>query len=351
MSVQNKIDSDMYIREKLEEREIMFLSPYAAKSSKTLGRSRAEELCSIRTEFQRDRDRVLHSKAFRRLKHKTQVFFSPNDDHYRTRMTHTLEVSQISRTIAKALNLNEDLTEAIALGHDLGHTPFGHSGESVLNDIMHEGYKHNEQSIRVVTHIEDLNLNKETLDGILKHTGKDLPITLEGQIVKIADRIAYINHDIQDALRAKVILESELPEDCVAFFSLSHGARLSKMVYDIVENSFDKPEIIMSEECSHYLVKLRAWMFKHVYYNSIAKSEEDKAKNLIKRLFEYYCSLLEKQFDQSDRLLIERTAADYISGMTDRYALMKFEEIFLPMPLKITSHDEFLLKLAKMNGL
>ncbi len=351
MSVQDKSLVDKIIRERAEDNEVAFLSEYAAKSKFARGRKRQEEKCNIRTEYQRDRDRVLHSKAFRRLKHKTQVFFSPNDDHYRTRMTHTLEVSQISRTIAKALGLNEDLTEAIALGHDLGHTPFGHSGEDALNKLMIEGYKHNEQSIRVVTHIEDLNLNEETLDGILNHTGANKPFTLEGQIVKISDRIAYINHDIQDALRARVIKEEELPKDCLSYFSGSHGARISRMVYDIVEHSYNQPEIKMSDECFSYLSKLRAWMFEHVYLNSIAKSEEDKAKNLIKSLFEHYCSVLSTSFSSNDIQIVQRTASDYISGMTDRYALFKFEEVYLPSPLIRVNQDEFLIKLAQMNGL
>ena len=346
MSVQEKS-----IRYMLEEKELVQLSPYAAKSKLSKGRKRNIEQCNLRTGFQRDRDKILHSKAFRRLKHKTQVFFSPNDDHYRTRMTHTLEVSQIARTISKALNLNEDLTEAIALGHDLGHTPFGHSGEYVLNEIMQEGYKHNEQSIRVVTHIEDLNLTEETLDGILNHTGKDVPFTLEGQIVKISDRIAYINHDIQDALRAGVIQEKNLPKNCMEYFSNSRKQRLSQMVYDIVENSFDKPEIKMSEECAFYLNELRKWMFENVYLNPIAKSEENKAKNVVKQLFYYYCDILNKKFDSPNEIVIERTASDYISGMTDRYALIKFEDVFLPKPLIMHNQDDFLLKLATMNGL
>lgn len=345
MSVQEKS-----IRQILEEKELTMLSTYAAKSTESKRKS-VEPSCRIRTEFQRDRDRILHSKAFRRLKHKTQVFFSPNDDHYRTRMTHTLEVSQISRTISKALNLNEDLAEAIALGHDLGHTPFGHSGEDALNEIMSEGYKHNEQSIRVVTHIEDLNLTEETLDGILNHTGSKKPCTLEGQIVKISDRIAYINHDIQDALRARVIQEKDLPKDCIQYFSNDRNERLSEMVYDIVENSFDKHEIIMSEECSFYLNKLRDWMFGNVYLNSIAKSEETKAKNLIKQLYSHYCEILKDKFGSDNLNAIERTASDYIAGMTDRYALFKFEEIFLPSPLIRVNQDEFLIKLAQMNGL
>lgn len=341
------------IRERFEENEINLLSPYAAKSKFSKGRNIKIEQCSLRTEFQRDRDRVLHSKAFRRLKHKTQVFFSPNDDHYRTRITHTLEVSQIARTIAKALNLNEDLTEAIALGHDLGHTPFGHSGEDALNEIMHEGYRHNEQSIRVVTHIEDLNLTQETLNGILNHShsGTDKPFTLEGQAVKISDKIAYIHHDIQDAVRAEIIKESNLPNDCVEYFSQNHSSRVSKMIFDIVENSMNKDYVSMSEECFFYFTKLRNWMFANVYNNSAAKSEEHKAKNLIKLLFNYYCDILQKEFKNGNNITIERTAADYISGMTDRYALMKFEEIYMPMPLIKNTTDQFLIKLAEMNGL
>ena len=239
------------IREQLEQREIELLSPYGKKSKDSSGRKNQEESCPVRTEFQRDKDRIIHSKAFRRLKHKTQVFFSPTNDHYRTRMTHTLEVSQIARTISRALNLNEDLTEAIALGHDLGHTPFGHSGEDVLCDILPGGFRHAEHSVRVVTLIEDLNLTKETIDGILNHSGslmkESKAFTLEGKIVKLSDKIAYINHDIDDAMRAGIIKESDLPKDCISHFSLDRSERITKMIMDIVSNSYGQNKIAMSE--------------------------------------------------------------------------------------------------------
>lgn len=339
------------VREKIEEREKLFLSPFATKSSETKGRKRYEFPCSLRTEFQRDRDRILHSKAFRRLKHKTQVFFSPYDDHFRTRMTHTLEVSQIARTIARALDLNEDLTEAIALGHDLGHTPFGHSGERVLNRLMPNGYKHNEQSVRVVEFIENLNLTEETLDGILNHSYECSPNTLEGQVVRLSDKIAYINHDIQDALRANIIRVQDMPKESIEYFSATNRIRITKFVTDIVENSFGKKVVSMSPECFEQFIILRKWMFEHVYSNSPAKMAEDKAQNVIKRLFEFYCDELEKRFPSSDKDNILQTACDYVSGMTDRYVLIKFEENFLPSPLIQKNNDEFLFKLADMNGL
>ena len=339
------------IRQKIEERELKFLSPLAKKSCETKGRKKEEALCPLRTEFQRDRDRILHSKAFRRLKHKTQVFFSPYDDHFRTRMTHTLEVAQIARTIARSLNLNEDLTEAIALGHDLGHTPFGHSGERVLNELMPNGYKHNEQSVRVVEFIENLNLTKETLDGILNHSYECSPNTLEGQVVRLSDKIAYINHDIQDALRANIIKVDDMPDKSLYYFSASNRIRLTKLITDIIENSYDKDVVSMSEECFEQFVLLRDWMFENVYTNSPAKMEEEKAKNVVRMLFEYYCSELEKAFPKSSKENILQTACDYISGMTDRYVLIKYEENFLPAPLIQKNRDEFLYKLAQMNGL
>lgn len=345
-----KIDG-LTIREKIEKKEELFLSPLAAKSSNTKGRNRYELPCDLRTEFQRDRDRILHSKAFRRLKHKTQVFFSPYDDHFRTRMTHTLEVSQIARTISRALDLNEDLTEAISLGHDLGHTPFGHSGERVLNELMPNGYKHNEQSVRVVTFIEDLNLTQETLDGILNHSYDCCPSTLEGQVVRLSDKIAYINHDIQDAIRAKIISNDDIPKESVDYFSTTNRIRLTKIVNDIVENSYGKNKIIMSDECFEQFIKLRTWMFNHVYDNSPAKQAEDKAQNVIRRLFEYYCEELNRIYPSSEEGNIMQTVCDYVSGMTDRYVLIKFKQNFLPEPLKQQNNDEFLFKLALMNGL
>ncbi len=345
-----KLESKL-IREKIEERELSFLSPLASKSSTTKGRKRYEEPCSLRTEFQRDRDRILHSKAFRRLKHKTQVFFSPYDDHFRTRMTHTLEVSQIARTISRALDLNEDLTEAIALGHDLGHTPFGHSGERVLNELMPNGYRHNEQSVRVVEFIEDLNLTAETLDGIMHHSYEYMPSTLEGQVVRLSDKIAYINHDIQDAVRARIITNDDIPRESVKYFSTTNRIRLTKIVEDIIFNSYGKDKISMSDECNEQFVNLRNWMFNNVYDNSPAKEAEDKAQNVIKLLFQYYCDDLTKKYPNSSNDYILQTACDYVSGMTDRYVLAKYEENFLPSPFTQKNNDEFLYKLAEMNGL
>jgi len=319
------------IKYKLEQREIDTLSEYATKSRFTRGRRRDEDACIMRTEFQRDRDRILHSKAFRRLKHKTQVFLSPFDDHFRTRLTHTLEVSQIGRTIARALNMNEDLVEAIALGHDLGHTPFGHCGEGVLNELVNGGFHHNIQSVRVVEILEDLNLCAETIDGILTHTCGYTPKTPEAQIVQLADKIAYINHDIEDSIRAGIIAESDLPKDCIDYFSSVQSRRLNKMINEIVNNSLGKPEVAMSEEGWHYTTKLRQWMFDNVYIDSPAKLEEKKARNVIKELFYLYCEMIKPVCEECK---IERIVTDYISGMTDRYAVEKFKENFIPKGLQ-----------------
>lgn len=346
---------DLNIRETQEKSELELLSPYAAKSVDSKGREREETPCPIRTEFQRDKDRIIHSKAFRRLKHKTQVFFSPTNDHYRTRMTHTLEVSQIARTITRALNLNEDLAEAIALGHDLGHTPFGHSGEDVLNEIMDCGFKHAEHSVRVVTTLEDLNLTKETIDGILNHSGslkkESNSFTLEGKIVKLSDKIAYINHDIDDAIRAGIIKEEDLPQDCIKYFSLDRSERITKMVMDIVQNSLGKENIAMSKDAFFHIDKLRTWMFKNVYTNSLAKKEESKVKGIIYGLFNHYEALLKQRVPNQNEEEIKLTVCDYISGMTDRYAIQKYEEIYIPQSLNCVSDDEFLFKLAKLNNL
>ena len=343
------------IREMIEDKELKTLSPFAAKSKDSQGREISEEPCVIRTEFQRDKDRIIHSKAFRRLKHKTQVFFSPTNDHYRTRMTHTLEVSQIARTIARALNLNEDLAEAISMGHDLGHTPFGHSGEDVLNEIMKEGFSHSCHSVRVVTKIENLNLTKETIDGILNHSGslekESNAFTLEGKIVKLSDKIAYINHDIDDAIRAGIIKETDLPQDCIKYFSLDRSERITRMVLDIVENSYGKNRVTMSEESLFYINKLRTWMFSNVYTNSIAKKEESKVYGIIKGLFSYYEKALTERLADGNDTDIQRTVCDYIAGMTDRYAIQKYKEFFIPQSLQTLNNDEFLFKLAELNGL
>ncbi len=332
----------MILRESLEKREYQILSPYAAKVAETRGREQTEEKCQVRTDFQRDRDRIVHSKAFRRLMHKTQVFLAPEGDHFRTRLTHTIEVSQIARTIARALGLNEDLTEAIAMGHDLGHTPFGHNGETYLAEIHPGGFQHNEQSLRVVDVLENsnirrgMNLTAEVRDGILNHTGKVTPFTMEGQIVKISDRIAYINHDIDDALRGGIILETDLPEDCVTVLGNNHRTRINTLVNDLVCNSDDKPEIIMSEECSYYMNKLRNFMFENVYHSKVVKKDEelDKVKNMIWSLYKYYKQndkeLPKERRDMIEEFGIDEVVKDHIAGMTDRYALTSFRHIFIP---------------------
>lgn len=333
------------IKYKLEQKEIYTLSKYATKSRFSQGRKKQEDECSLRTDFQRDRDRILHSKAFRRLKHKTQVFLSPFNDHFRTRLTHTLEVSQIARTIARALDLNEDLVEAISLGHDLGHTPFGHCGEGVLNELMPGGFHHNLQSVRVVEVLENLNLCQETIDGILTHTWGFEPKTPEAQVVQLADKIAYINHDIEDSIRAGIIAESDLPQDCINYFSSIQKKRLNKMIEEIISNSIDKPIISMSEEGWFHTTKLREWMFENVYVDSPAKLEEIKARKIIQWLFEYYVELLTPKCDKDKAL---RIVCDYISGMTDRYAIEKFREHFIPNPMITKASDDYLFKLAKI---
>ena len=334
--------STLTIREKLEQREFNNLSDIATKSANAT-RKVEEERSDLRTDFQRDRDRILHSKAFRRLKHKTQVFLSPFDDHFRTRLTHTLEVSQIGRTIARALDLNEDLVEAISLGHDLGHTPFGHCGESVLNELVDGGFHHNIQSVRVVEVLENLNLCKETIDGIFTHTWGYTPKTPEGQVVQLADKIAYINHDIEDSIRAGVISEDDLPKDCIQYFSSNQSKRLNKMIHEVVNNSLGKSNISMSEEAWGYTTKLRDWMFQNVYIDSPAKQEEKKARRVIQELFYLYVEMLKPMCTQEK---IVRIVTDYISGMTDRYAVEKFKENFIPEGIKRGMGDDYLFKLA-----
>lgn len=331
----------MNIREQAENFEKTYLSPYATLSMNTKGRLVEEEKCSIRTDFQRDRDRIIHSKAFRRLKHKTQVFIAPEGDHYRTRLTHTLEVSQISRTLARALRLNEDLVEAISLGHDLGHTPFGHTGENILDELYPYGFRHNEQSLKVVDYIEHsdkrrgLNLTYEVRDGILNHTGYGKAKSLEGKIVSIADRIAYINHDIDDAIRANIIKADELPKDCVRVLGNSHGERINTMIYDVIKNSIDRDTISMSEEIGFYTDKLRNFMFERVYLNKKVKGEEDKAKNIIREIYYYYMENFQKLPYEHRRIYSKEVAkeeviCDYIAGMTDRFVINLFNELFVP---------------------
>jgi len=327
----------MVFRERTEKLEEETLSPYAALSSRSKGRKVPEEKCGVRTEFQRDRDRILHSKAFRRLKHKTQVFISPEGDHYRTRLTHTLEVSQIARTIARALRLNEDLTEAIALGHDLGHTPFGHTGEEVLNRLMKAGFRHEEQSLRVVDMLENLkglNLTWEVRDGIVNHTSRGDPGTLEGQIVKISDWIAYINHDIDDALRAGVLKPEDLPVEPISILGERHNKRIDTMIKDVIEESLDKPFITMSPKVNEATVALRQFMFRKVYVGSSAKAQENKAKVMLKLLFEFFLENPEEMPGEFNIIAeqegVERSVCDYIAGMTDSFATSKFREFFMP---------------------
>lgn len=329
----------MQIRLRTEKLEEQQLSRYAALSSRSKGRDEHEGPCPVRTVYQRDRDRIIHSKSFRRLKQKTQVFISPSGDHYRTRLTHTLEVAQIARTIAKALNLNEDLTEAIALGHDLGHTPFGHAGEEALNEILRHHnlcFKHNEQSLRVVEVLEPMNLTWEVKNGILHHTGMENPETLEGCIVKIADRIAYINHDIDDAIRGGIIKNSDLPPDCIKVLGARHNERINMMVTDMIKNSWDNPVIKMSQDVGDAMNKLRSFMFENVYIGSDAKKQEYKAKEVLQRLFTHYLEhpalLPGDLLERSKNDHRARVASDYVAGMTDRYALQVYTDIFLPKP-------------------
>jgi len=314
------------------ERE--FLSPYAMKSEDSKGRMTPVAPCPYRTDFQRDRDRIIHSKAFRRLKHKTQVFLSPNGDHYRTRLTHTLEVTQIARTISRALCLNEDLTEAIALGHDIGHTPFGHAGERVLNSLTGHFY-HNEQSLRVVDVLENdgkgLNLTFEVRDGILNHTSKGNPATLEGRVVSFADRIAYINHDISDAIRAGVLKEEQLPKDCVEYLGKTKGERINTLVSDIINHSYGKPGISLSEEGTFYMNKLREFMFQNVYFSLSGESLNVKADRLLAALFNQF---LKHPGEVPKNLIFSEEptvfVTDYIAAMTDTYAVNLFKELFIP---------------------
>ena len=329
----------MTIREEMECLERTYMSPYATLSENSRGRDREEPECDIRPVFQRDRDRILHCKSFRRLKHKTQVFLSPQGDHYRTRLTHALEVSQNARTIAKALRLNESLVEAIALGHDLGHTPFGHAGEGMLNELCNGGFKHNEQSVRIVEKLEKngkgLNLTWEVRDGILNHQTSLMPSTLEGKIVRLSDKIAYINHDIDDAIRAHVLLEDDIPEEYRKILGFDTRERLNTLIHDIIDHSRNRNDIYMSPEVAGAMQGLRQFMFQNVYTNPIAKSEETKAKELLERLFVYYLKHSDVLPGYYLQMLEEgeendRVVCDYIAGMTDQYAVAKYNEYFMP---------------------
>lgn len=330
----------MTIRQELEIREKEILSPYATFSSESKGRERAEEECDIRPVFQRDRDRILHSKSFRRLKQKTQVFLHPMGDHYRTRLTHTLEVSQNARTIAKALRLNEDLVEAIALGHDLGHTPFGHAGERALNAVCSRKFLHNEQSLRVVEvlekHGQGLNLTWEVRDGILNHKTSGTPHTLEGKIVQLSDKIAYLHHDIDDAIRGGILTEDDIPSEYKKVLGSTTKERLDTFVHDVITQSQGKNQICMSDHIWDALLGIRRFMFQNVYSNPEAKSEEAKAMHMVTNLYEFfmenpkYMPDLYLEMMETGVSTKEQAVCDYIAGMTDSYAVSTFLEYFVP---------------------
>jgi dGTPase len=329
----------MTIRENLEQWEKEYLSPYATLSINSRGRDREEEPCDIRPIFQRDRDRILHSKSFRRLKDKTQVFLSPEGDHYRTRLTHTLEVSQNARTIARALQLNEELVEAIALGHDLGHTPFGHAGERALNEICPYGFKHNEQSVRTVEILEKdgegLNLTWEVRDGIKNHQTSSMPSTLEGKIVRFSDKIAYTYHDMDDAVRAGILKERDVPREIGEVVGYAPRERLNNFIHDIVTQSKGSDDVRMSEEVELAMKELRQFMFDRVYSNPVAKKEDSKAVSLVKTLYEHYMN----HTDELPKFFVElglrgepreKVVCDYISSMTDRFAINLYDELYVP---------------------
>ena len=334
----------MNIRQRTEAQEKALLSPFAAQAASSRGRDRQESDCETRTVFQRDRDRIVHAKAFRRLQGKTQVYIAPEGDHFTTRLTHTLAVAQIARTIARALQLNEDLTEAIALGHDLGHTPFGHIGERSMDQLMSGGFHHNEQSRRVVEVLENegkgLNLTLEVRDGILCHSGPKLPATLEGDCVRRADRIAYLNHDLLDALRSGVLKPFELPVDCLNVLGHSHSQRINTMITDIVRESEGKPALSMSPRVQSAMDGLREFMFEHVYRDSWRTAEEARCDHVIRSLFHYLCDhpgeMPQEFMVIAYREGIERGVCDYLSGMTDRYAIRLFQQLFVPnaFPIK-----------------
>lgn len=325
----------MLVRERTEEMEYQWLAPFAAKSREAV-RKKTETCCEIRTAFQRDRDRIIHSKAFRRLKHKTQVYISPGD-HYRMRMTHSLEVAQISRTIARGLQLNEDLTEAIALGHDVGHTPFGHAGEYALREILGH-YNHNEQSLRVVEHIEadgqGLNLTIEVMDGILNHTGDQKPMTLEGDVVRLSDRIAYLCHDYDDGIRANIIKSVDLPGNVAKIFGTQPSSMIKVMVMDIIAGSSNQSKIKVSSDVQQAMDEFRGFMFEKVYHSSMLGENRNKAKYIIQKLFEYYINapwaLPAKLLDQESKWGIKTIVTDYVSGLSDLFAINLFKQLFIP---------------------
>ena len=330
----------MTVREELERQEHRRLNPLAAFADRSAGRPRFEEdrEGDVRTCYQRDIDRIVHSKAFRRLMHKTQVFLQPEGDHYRTRMTHTLEVARIASTITRALGLNEDLAEAIAMGHDLGHTPFGHAGEVALSKCLGKPFCHNEQSLRVVDILErdgqGLNLTYEVRNGILCHTGDPWPETLEGQIVRRSDQIAYVNHDIDDAIRAGILTNDDIPSAITDVLGHSHSVRINTLVTDIIRVSREAGAICLSPDVEKALKDLRSFMFENVYRNPVAKGEESKAKDMLQRMFEYYITHPEALPEDFQPQLsfdgMERTVCDYIAGMTDKYAVDKYSELFIP---------------------
>ena len=329
----------MTIRESLELREKEYLSPYASLSMESKGRQKPEEECDIRPAFQRDRDKILHCKAFRRLKDKTQVFLSPEGDHYRTRLTHTLEVSQNARTIAKALKLNEDLVEAIALGHDLGHTPFGHAGERALNRVCPSGFEHSQQSVRTVDRLErggqGLNLTYEVRDGILNHQTIGKPHTLEGKVVRLSDKISYIHHDMDDAVRAGILKESDVPAPIREVIGCTPSERLDHFVHDIVTNSMGKNDICMSEPVAEAMKNMRKFMFENVYQNPVAKSEESKAEQLMETLYQHFMKNVDSLPEEYLNLLSEgeprdQVICDYVGAMTDRYAISMYEDLYIP---------------------
>jgi len=332
-------------REERLSLERQILSPLASLAELSKGRERPEPECEIRTCYQRDIDRITHSKSFRRLKHKTQVFLQPEGDHYRTRLTHTLEVARIGRTIARGLRLNEDLAEAIALGHDLGHTPFGHAGEHALNEILSEegGFRHNQQSLRVVESLESegrgLNLTQEVRNGILCHTGEAPPETQEGSVIRIADRIAYMNHDVDDAIRAGILRETDIPTEITCAFGAKHGERINTLILDLLSESEKRGEIALSPHCAFVFNLFYDFMSNSVYRNLKAKSEERKVRGILEGIFEYYCDTPDELPGDFLRIAaqdgLRRAVSDYVSGMTDKYAIYTFEKLFIPVAWQV----------------